>query len=147
MPQIPAALVDPKRHPCEVISLRVLQLLRPPFHQPGVLLHMKGAHDGCGHETRKESHPRFNPGFVEQHLHDRAFTFSRKISFSEMGSTSMLPALSMRMCSMIKSRLRLEIKDTVRPSSCTRSIPGSRKSRSSTGSGKTAWMWRYCSFT
>ena len=46
-----------------------------------------------------------------------AFTFSRKISFSEMGSTSMFPAFNMRMCSMIESRLRLAIRDTVRPSS------------------------------
>src|ERR1700761_1218326 len=93
-----------------------------------------------GAQPRKEPDTRLYPRLIEQHVHDCTFTFSRKISFSDNGSTSMLSARNMRTCSVIESRLRLGVKETVRTLTWIRSIPGSRKSRSSTGSGNTARM-------
>src|ERR1700720_1051270 len=105
MPEIPAIFMNPLRHPFHVVPTRVLQLGRPHADQPCVLLHVKETDNGCSNESSKETHPRLDPSFVKKHAHDLAFTFSRKISFNEIGSTSMLPACNMRTCSTMESTL------------------------------------------
>jgi hypothetical protein len=60
--------------------------------------------------------PGLYPSLVKKHIHDLAFTFSRKISFNEIGSTSTLPACNMRTCSTMESTLWLATNEAVFPS-------------------------------
>src|SRR6185437_5244409 len=102
------------------------------------MLQVPRRNDGDAHQPREEPHARFDPGLIDEHAHDLAFIFPRNISFSVRGTTSMLPACNMRICSTIESTLWLAISETVFPSALTFSIPAIRKSRASTGPGKTA---------
>src|ERR1700678_3109067 len=122
MPDIPAIFVDSERHPLHVIAVRILHIRRPHLNQPCVLLHVKDADDGCRNESGNKAHPCFDPSFVKKHAHDLAFTFSRKISFNEIGSTSMLPARSMRACSTMESTLWLATNENARPAHITLSM-------------------------